>query len=135
METLFSSVSMFNLFLSEKDLVPFEGKEYVCRVAKQLLMATFSSVSMFNLFLSREKHHTSRSENKSLSFKLVSLRRRRTTSGLNPVPFQHIRLMIKKRVPLFFAGLFFVLCFRNITQFFLSSLPCHGKIKQESYSL
>lgn len=29
METLFSSVSMFNLFLSEKDLVPFEGKEYV----------------------------------------------------------------------------------------------------------
>lgn len=29
METLFSSVSMFNLFLSEKNLVPFEGKEYV----------------------------------------------------------------------------------------------------------
>ncbi|WP_419169111.1 DUF933 domain-containing protein [Negativibacillus massiliensis] len=29
MATLFFSVSMFNLFLSEKDLVPSEGKEYV----------------------------------------------------------------------------------------------------------
>ena len=29
METLFSSVSMFNLFLSEKGLVRSEDKEYV----------------------------------------------------------------------------------------------------------
>ena len=29
MATLFSSVSMFNLFLSEKGLVRSEGKEYV----------------------------------------------------------------------------------------------------------